>query len=249
MNEPDGWASPRAVRRYVNIQAEMVPGRDEVLSLVGELVAAGGAPRPEVLDLGGGFGEVTAAVLRHAPAAAVTLVDFSDEMLRRCRQRFADDSRVRLVKHDLSQGLPAGCGPGRFDAVVSCFALHHLPPESQVLLYGQIRSALRPAGRFVNGDRVEGESPAIAAWELDRWVTWMVGRAKEKFGLTRTAAEVRERQLQFDEELGRTPGSLWTMQDELRRAGFASVDCVYKNHTTAVVVALPTTAGEARADR
>ena len=246
MTEPEGWASPRAVRRYVNVQSEMVPGRREVLSLVGELVAAGPSPRPEVLDLGGGYGEVTAAVLKRSPAAAVTMVDFSDEMLRRSRQRFDDDPRVRLVKHDLTGGLPEALELGRFDAVVSCFALHHLPLESQVLLYGQIRRALRPDGRFVNGDRVEGESPAVAAWEFDRWVTWMVGRAKEQFGMIRTPAEVRQRQLQFDEELGRTPGSLWTMRDELRRAGFASVDCVYKSYTTALVVALPTSEGETR---
>jgi hypothetical protein len=42
----------------------------------------------------------------------------------------------------------------------------------------------------------------------------------------------------MDQRLGDQPGSLWAMRDELTRAGFAHVDCVYKNQVTAVVVAL-----------
>ena len=238
MSEPRGWASPRAVRRYLNVQAEMVPGRSEALSLIAALVATCASPRPEILDLGCGDGALTARVREQSPEAAVTLVDFSDEMLRRARERFADDARVAFAKQDLNGGLPDALGANRFDAVVSCYAIHHVQPENHPQLFRQIRSALRAGGVFLWGDRFQGESPAIASWEMDRWVAWMAERAKDKFGLDRSPAEVGQRQREFDDDLGGPYGSIWAARDELTRAGFAHVDCLYRSYLTAVVVAL-----------
>ena len=238
MSEPRGWASPRAVRRYLNVQAEMVPGRSEALSLIAALVARSASPRPEILDLGCGDGALTARILEQSPGASVTLVDFSDEMLRRARLRFADDARVRSVRQDLNAGLPDDLGAKRFDAVVSCYAIHHVQPENHARLFRQIRGALRAGGVFLWGDRFQGESPAIAAWEMDRWAAWMAERAKEKFGMDRSPAEVLQRQREFDDELGGPYGSIWAARDELKRAGFTHLDCLYRTHLTAVVVAL-----------
>src|SRR5262245_57263683 len=129
MSELQGWASPRAVRRYLNLQAEMVPGRSEAFSLIAALVASCPSAQPAVLDLGCGDGALTARILERSPGASVTLVDFSDEMLGRARKRFAEEARVTLAKQDLNGGLPDTVGATRFDAVVSCFAIHHVQPE------------------------------------------------------------------------------------------------------------------------
>jgi hypothetical protein len=66
----------------------------------------------------------------------------------------------------------------------------------------------------------------------------MIARVRERFRIARTAAEVRQRQLEMDEELGDKPGSIWAMRDDLEKAGFASVDCLYKDQITAIMVAL-----------
>ena len=36
MNEPEGWASPKAAQRHIRVQSDMVPGRSEALSIVCE---------------------------------------------------------------------------------------------------------------------------------------------------------------------------------------------------------------------
>lgn len=54
-------------------------------------------------------------------------LDFSELMLEAAHQRFGGDEHIELVGHDLDEPLPA---PGRFDAVVSSMAIHHLEHES-----------------------------------------------------------------------------------------------------------------------
>jgi hypothetical protein len=80
----------------------------------------------------------------------------------------------------------------------------------------------------------------MGAWEFDAWVAWMTARAKERFGISKTSEEIRQSQLEMDEKLGDKPGSIWAMRDDLAKAGFAYVDCLYKNQITAVIVALNT---------
>jgi tRNA (cmo5U34)-methyltransferase len=238
MNEPEGWTSPKAAQRYIRVQSEMVPGRSEVLSLIATLAAACPSTRPRFLDLGCGHGDVTGEILKLVPEASVTMVDFSGEMLRRAGERFVNDDRVSILEQDLNSGIPGALAESRFDAVVSCFALHHIELENRVMLYRQLRGVLNHDGLFINGDRFLGESPAMGAWEFDKWVVWMTARAKERFRITKTSAEIRQRQLEMDEKLGDKPGSIWAMRDDLKQAGFAHIDCLYKNQITAVIVAL-----------
>jgi tRNA (cmo5U34)-methyltransferase len=68
-------------------------------------------------------------------------LDVSERMLDAARARFADDERVQLVTHDLAQPLPA---LGRFDAIVSSFAIHHLEHERKHSLYGEVFELLEP---------------------------------------------------------------------------------------------------------
>jgi tRNA (cmo5U34)-methyltransferase len=235
MTELGGWTSSRAVRR-LRVQSDMVPGRDEVLALITDL-ATGIASPPRVLDLGCGDGDVSAAILARRPDAAVTLLDISEDMLAHAQERLRGAPGLEVVRHDLHDGLPDGV-KGPFDAVVSCFTLHNLDPASRPRLFADVRRVLGPRGVFVNADRVREEGTLLDSWQFDHWVEWMRERARTRYGLTRTAAEIRQRQHEMDRELGDAPGSIWAMRDDLRRAGFAEVDCLYKNRITALLVAV-----------
>ena len=78
-------------------------------------------------------------------------VDFSKLMLGAARERFAEDERIELVEHDLAEPLPP---LGRFDAVVSSFAIHHLEHTRKRSLCGEVFNLLKPGGVFANFEHV-----------------------------------------------------------------------------------------------
>jgi len=115
------------------------------------------APR-RVLDLGTGDGYTLGLVRSvHAEAEGVG-VDFSAEMLGLARERFAGDAGVEIVEHDLDLQLPP---LGRFDLVVSSFAIHHCVDERKRALYGEVFDGLEPGGRFLNLEHVDSATPEL----------------------------------------------------------------------------------------
>ncbi len=98
-----------------------------------------------ILDLGTGDGRLLALVRRVHPDTEAVAIDFSATMLAAARKRFDGDSRVRVVEHNLDASLP---DLGKFDAIISCFAIHHLVHERKRALYAEIFSRLSPGGVF-----------------------------------------------------------------------------------------------------
>ena len=237
MEKNEGWAAKEVAEQYKKVADVVIPHRQEILTTVAGLATAFVTERPQVLDLGCGYGDVTAEVLKMKPEASVCLVDFSDEMIRLSRERFKDSSGTRIVKHDLNTGITDAAIGKRFDVVVSCFALHHIEFANRVKLYSEIRQALRPDGLFINGDRFKEDSPVIDEWVFNSWISYMVQQIKEKLGKETTLAEVKQRQNVSDKKLGDKPGTMWDMQHDLKQAGFRYVDCLWKYQTLAIIAA------------
>jgi tRNA (cmo5U34)-methyltransferase len=97
-------------------------------------------------------------VLEHLPAATGVALDFSDEMLTRLRGRFDAEPRIHVVAHDLNDPLPL---LERFDAVVSSFAVHHLPDERKQTLYAEVFDLLEPGGAFCNLEHVASPTDSL----------------------------------------------------------------------------------------
>jgi SAM-dependent methyltransferase len=137
----------RKVHRYLD-RADEFPHRAE-----GEGVLLEHVPRDarRVLDLGTGDGRLLALLLVDRPEMLGVGLDFSELMLGPARERFDSDERIQLVQHDLAEPLPA---LGRFDAVVSSFAIHHLEHERKRSLYGEVFDLLEPGGVFANFEHV-----------------------------------------------------------------------------------------------
>jgi len=237
MAEKRGWESTEAARHYLRTGDILIPGRRDILSIIARLATTFFSDTPKMLDIGCGNGDVTAEILAIEPNASVCLVDFSDEMIQLVRERFKDKGKIEIIKHDLNSGLPNKVMTTKFDAVVSCFAIHHIEYENRARLYSQIKRVLRDGGLFVNGDRFVGESPVVNQWEFDNWIVWMTKQIKTELGIDRTFDEVKRTQLESDKRLGDKPGTLWDMRDELRRTGFQYVDLLWKSHNLSVTCA------------
>ncbi|MGW1259067.1 class I SAM-dependent DNA methyltransferase [Streptomyces sp. NPDC002513] len=118
---------------------------DAVLDAVERALEAMG-PFDHGLDLCCGTG-AGADVLRAVCRESVTGVDFSAGMLAVGRRRVRSDRRPRVawVRGD-ARALPFG---PVFDLVVSFGAFGHFLPGELPGLFTQVRSVLRPGGRFV----------------------------------------------------------------------------------------------------
>ena len=125
-------------------------------------------------------------------------------MIEQAKKRFAKDKHVIFVKHDLSLPLPAE-KLGKFDAVVSSLAIHHLTHQRKKQLYTEIFNLLNPQGVFCNLEHV---SSATSNLHLKFLAT--IGWAPESEDPSNKLLDV-ETQLQW-----------------LREIGFVDVDCAWK---------------------
>jgi SAM-dependent methyltransferase len=141
------WTSPEHALDYLS-RADKIPHRTE-----GEAVLLDCLPRSlgRILDLGSGNGRLLGLVKLARPEARAVALDFSPTMLDELRSRFAADSKVQVLAHDLALPLPP---LGTFDAIVSSFAIHHLPHDRKRALYAEIYALLTPGGVFCNLEHV-----------------------------------------------------------------------------------------------
>ena len=108
---------------------------------------------PAILDLGAGTGLLSEFIMQKFPSASLTLLDESAEMLSKAQLRLGQYSPQTVI-----QPMTAPLPTGRFHAVVSSLAIHHLPDEDKRNLFSRIFQSLEPGGIFINGEQILGET-------------------------------------------------------------------------------------------
>ena len=131
-------------------------------------------------------------------------------MLEAVRKRFAGEPSVRVVAHNMDEPLPA---VGKFDAIISSFAIHHLVHERKRALYSEIFGLLNAGGAFCNLEHVASPSPRLHKEFL------------ELIGFTVETEDPSNKLLDVATQLG------W-----LREIGFGDVDCAWKWRELALLV-------------
>lgn len=207
----------------------MVPDFDGFYgALVGELSPLRGRDEEfRLLDLGAGTGLSSALVAEAFPKARFTLVDASEGMLSRARERFADEpsatERFEVRVLDFAEE-PLPEVPGGYEVVISALAIHHLSGEDKKKLFGKVYEVLADGGVFVNGDQVLGPTPELEKRYGEVWLRQVRENGVAERDLADSLSRMREdRQSTLEEQLA------W-----LRNVGFEQVDCAYKNYRFAV---------------
>lgn len=232
----EGWRSLEAAEEYIKTVDVVAPGRREILTIIARLAVETAGEPPVIMDMGCGLGHVTDDILKISPNARVVMTDISGEMLKITRERFKDNQNITVLQHDLNLGLGPG-GEMEYDAVISCFALHHIDFANRVRLYTDINKVLKKTGIFINGDLFIADSPIVNDWEFDNYIEWMLVQLREKLGQEYTFAELKAKQLENYQTMGDKPGTIWEMYNDLQVAGFKHIDCMCKYQNLAVLVA------------
>ena len=200
------WTSTEHVRDYLG-RADQISHRTEGEAALLEFIPAG---TRRILDLGTGDGRLLALVRAEHPETEAVAVDFSPAMLEAVRARFAGDSRVSVVEHNMDSPLPE---LGQFNAVISSFAIHHLAHERKRALYAEIFSRLNPGGVFCNLEHVSSPSNRLHEEFLLR------------IGFTVETEDPSNKLLDVETQL-----------EWLRKIGFVDVDCCWKWRELALFV-------------
>jgi len=148
------WSSAEHALDYLR-RADSIPHRVEGEATLLEFVPASAM---RILDLGSGAGRLLALLKTARPRAEFVALDFSPTMLAELHKLFGNDPAVTIVAHDFDQPLPA---MGRFDAVISSFAIHHVPHERKRAIYREVFATLEPGGVFCNFEHVASPSPEL----------------------------------------------------------------------------------------
>jgi len=192
------YATAEHALKYL-ARADGIPHRTE-----GESVLLDFIPRSaeRILDLGTGDGRLLALVLLDRPDARGVAIDSSPTMLSAARDRFQSNGKVEVIEHNLDEPLPS---LGRFDAVVSSFAIHHCTDQRKRTLYSEIHQALEPGGVFCNLEHVASATANLHARFL-------------------CALAITE----ADEDPSNKLASVEIQLEWLRQIGFQEVDCYWK---------------------
>lgn len=199
------WTSTDHAHHYLE-RADSLSHRGEGESTLLEFI-----PRTarRILDLGTGDGRLLALLKDGAHETEAVALDFSPAMIEAARKRFAGDFSVTVVTHNMDHRLPA---MGKFDAVISSFAIHHLVHERKRDLYAEIHGLLNAGGVFCNLEHVASPTRRLHEEFLER-----IGFTVETEDPSNKLLDV-ETQLQW-----------------LREIGFGDVDCHWKWRELALI--------------
>ena len=209
------------VERFSNLETGQSATVDAPLAmaLVAEAAAATTPHARHVLDVGCGAGNYTLKLLESLPNLDATLIDLSQPMLDRARERVsrATSGRITTLQADIREAkLP----DGGFDIVLAAAVLHHLRTDEEWRnVFTALHRALRPGGSLWVFDLVESSMPAVQLLMRRRYGEYLT-RLKDEAYRDHVFAYVEKED---------TPRPLLFQLDLLRHVGFSQVEVLHKN--------------------
>ena len=160
-----------------------------------------------ILDLGCGTGLELESYISVNPAAQITGIDLSAEMLEKLKEKFPDNNLNLICGSYFDVSFGENC----FDAAVSAESLHHFTADAKLALYQKLYASLKHSGYFILTDYF-AESEA-----LEREYFENLCRLKKEQGIADNEFYHYDTPLTIEHEI-----------DVLKDAGFSTVEILHK---------------------
>ena len=194
-----------------------LPNYDELFATATELIPFSPEEPIDVLDLGAGTGLFSWHVLGKLPKARFVLVDLAPKLLTIARSRFRDKTgQFQFVEADYRHLEYTR----QFDLVISSISIHHVEDREKLSLFDAIYGALRTDGLFLNVDQIKAPTTRLQALYWSNWLKVVRRRGASEDEIQNSI----QRRKTYDRDALLVDQLRW-----LENAGFADVDCVYKN--------------------
>jgi tRNA (cmo5U34)-methyltransferase len=198
-----------------------------VLEIVAQTAATHLQPHCRLLDLGCGAGNFTLSVLSRVSPLDCTLVDLSQPMLERARERVAaaTSGKVETVHADMRD---LAFDENSFDTILAGAVLHHLRDNRDWAdMFQRLYKWLRSGGILFVADLVVFDDPAVHTLMWQRY-----GNYLETLG----GAEYCQKVFDYIDQED-SPRSLKFQMDLLRESGFKNYDILHRNSVFATFYA------------
>lgn len=209
------------VDRFSNLETGQSATMDApvVLDLITRVAATQCPGAKDVLDIGCGAGNYTLKLLQRIPELNCTLIDLSQPMLDRARQRLTESraQNITTLPGDIRDvELPSDT----FDVVMAAAVLHHLRDDADwKSVFQKIYQAMRPGGIFLVNDLMTSDVPAAGEVQWNRYGEYLTDLKDDAY-----------RQTVFDYiEKEDTPRSVLYQVDLCRTVGFRQVEVLHLN--------------------
>jgi len=223
------WQSREVATLFLEGVRGALPQAALQLELVGHIISRWRPAPRAILDLGCGDGAVGRFLLGRFPGSEVFFLDFSDPMLEGARRHLSGVAAATIVKADFSTPgwLSSVQTAGRFDVVVSGFAIHHQPDGRKRELYQEVAGVLSPGGVFLNLEHVASATGAGEELFDAYFIRHLFEFHRRKDPAT-TLARVEGTYYNRPDKVENKLAPVETQCRWLREIGFADVDCFFK---------------------
>lgn len=221
------WAKPEYTQEYRDSADIYIVERKRLLEILKSFYKhfVGNKPNRNILDLGCGDGIVIDELLKIDNSIEATLIDGSEDMLNRAKDRLKDFKNVHFIRASFQELLNKNTTLQNYDFIVSSLAIHHLTMEEKTVLFKTIYSHLKVGGYFLNIDVVLAPSDALEQWYLLLWKEWIDER-KSFLGIE--GGHYGDIIWKYKDNTDNKPDILAVQLNTLQAIGFKDIDCFYK---------------------
>jgi len=201
-----------------------VPRYPEMLWAIFQYIPKALKPK-RILELGCGTGNLSELIVKKYPESEIVLVDISEEILNRCKNRLEDNDRVEYYRADINE---LDFSADSFDLIVSSITIHHLKHHQKERLFNKAFSWLTNEGVFNYGDQFAGATKEIYDNHMKLWYQFAVN-----LGCTEDEWELwMKHQDEHDYHATAVDQILW-----LQKANFNPIDITWRYLLWTVITA------------